>query len=85
MSLAVTAAEALMRHGGGVSYGGGVEAPDSVEWLRCEAEDLAALWPCPVEDVVAFLADVGWFDPVEEPGGERAAAVHADPHRVLGS
>lgn len=72
------AAEALMRHGNGSSYEGGIESPDSVDWLRAESADLAAMWPCTADDVVAFLVDVAWLDLAEEADDRRGRAVWAD-------
>lgn len=77
------AAEALMRHGNDSSYGGGIESPDSVAWLSAESAELAALWPCTADDVVAFLVDVAWLDLADE-DDRRGRAVWADMHNNLG-
>jgi hypothetical protein len=78
------AAEALMRHGQDWSYEATVESPDSIAWLRQESADLAAMFPCTADDVVAFLIDVAWLDLEEEPDDSRGRAVHADIAAALG-
>jgi hypothetical protein len=66
-------AEALMRHG---NYD---ETPDSVVWLRMEADEVAWLMRdgFGADEVVALLADTAWWDPTSETD-ERARAVAAD-------
>ncbi len=55
----------LARYGGEESYSGGIESPDSIEWLGWDA--INAAHHAPNEDEVVWsLRDSGWWNEADE-------------------